>query len=92
LAFDKVTLDTTIDDINLRLGVINAAKSELQLLLFALESIQDETYIDRTGGAATTKKRRKKDQGTGADVTNARRDTVYDVTIPKVQLKLAQTI
>ena len=92
MSFDKTILDDTINQMNQRLRVINTKKNELQELLLALESIQDEEYLGDVNGVTTRLTRTKKDQGTGSDFTNSRLDEIYDSCIPKAQVKLAETI
>ena len=93
MTFDKKILDDAINDIRLRIVEINTKKNELQSILSAMESIQDEEYLSRNENGQSIKLTRKKiDQGTGLNITNVRRDEIFDVCIPKAQSKLIEQI
>lgn len=93
LTFNKTILDNTIDDVRLRLEVIHTKKNELQTVLSTLESIQDEEYLSRDADGKSIKLTRKKiDQGTGLDITNSRRNVIFDISIPKAESKLTEKI
>jgi len=85
LEFDKKVLDNTVDKISARIRTLNTATNELKLIRESLISIQDEVYpeVDKEG-TPMMETRKKKDKGTGLDMTDIRRDEIFNSNIPKV--------
>jgi len=84
LEFDKKVLDDTVDKILTRIRKLNTTANELKLIYESLTSIQEESYpeVDEDG-KPIMKTRKKKDMGTGIDMSDTRRDVIFDSNIPK---------
>ena len=89
MPYDEAELDATILDLQNRIQVINTERAELNEFLESLQTIEDEDFIDESGD---TQQRKKEDQGTRKQLTDTRRDDIYDDVVPVSKLRMAQRV